>query len=85
MQKRTSPLKFGDLADTSGFNPVSDLSTEVLKDEYRKCDRELAKGAGAPRGCVLQSAPQAAELFFCAARAGRLAMTRFGRFDPLAP
>ena len=29
MQKRTSPLKFGDLAEKSGLNSVSDLSTEV--------------------------------------------------------
>ena len=27
MQKRTSPLKFGDLAEKSGLNSVSDLST----------------------------------------------------------
>ena len=28
MQKRTSPLKFGDLAEKSGFNSVSNLSTK---------------------------------------------------------
>ena len=30
MQKRTSPLKFGDLAEKSGFNSVSNLSTKGL-------------------------------------------------------
>ena len=30
MQKRTSPLKFGDLAEKSGLNSVSDLSTKGL-------------------------------------------------------
>ena len=29
MQKRTSPLKFGDLAEKSGLNSVSNLSTKV--------------------------------------------------------
>ena len=29
MQKRTSPLKFGDLAEKSRLNSVSDLSTKV--------------------------------------------------------
>ena len=29
MQKRTSPPKFGDLAEKSGLNSVSDLSTKV--------------------------------------------------------
>ena len=29
MQKRTSPLKFGDLAEKSGLNSVSSLSTKV--------------------------------------------------------
>ena len=28
MQKRTSPLKFGDLAEKSGLNSVSNLSTK---------------------------------------------------------
>ena len=28
MQKRTSPLKFGDLAEKSGSNSVSNLSTK---------------------------------------------------------
>ena len=31
MQKRTSPLKFGDLAEKSGLNSVSNLSTKVLR------------------------------------------------------
>ena len=43
-----------------------------LGDEYRKCDRALVKGGAAPRTCVLQSSPQAAELLFAAARAGRV-------------
>ena len=30
MQKRTSPLKFGDLAEKSGLNSVSNLSTKLL-------------------------------------------------------
>ena len=30
MQKRTSPLKFGDLAEKSGLNSVSNLSTKAL-------------------------------------------------------
>ena len=29
MQKRTSPLKFGDLAEKSGLNSVSNLSAKV--------------------------------------------------------
>ena len=29
MQKRTSPLKFGDLAEKSELNSVSDLSTKA--------------------------------------------------------
>ena len=29
MQKRTSPLKFGDLAEKSGLNSVSNLSTKA--------------------------------------------------------
>ena len=30
MQKRTSPLKFGDLAEKSGLNSVSNLSTKAV-------------------------------------------------------
>ena len=30
MQKRASPLKFGDLAEKSGLNSVSNLSTKAM-------------------------------------------------------
>ena len=33
MQKRTSPLKFGDLAEKSGLNSVSNLSTKEQLDQ----------------------------------------------------
>ena len=33
MQKRTSPLKFGDLAEKSGLNSVSNLSTKAPHDD----------------------------------------------------
>ena len=33
MQKRTSPLKFGDLAEKSGLNSVSNLSTKRAAEE----------------------------------------------------
>ena len=34
MQKRTSPLKFGDLAEKSGLNSVSNLSTKAMTAEF---------------------------------------------------
>ena len=54
------------------LDPVWACMAAVLRDEYRKCDRALIEGGAAPRTCVLQSSPLAAELLFCAARAGRV-------------
>ena len=59
-------------------DPVWSCLATVLRDEYRKCDRALAKGGAAPRTCVLQSSPQAAELLFAAARAGRVQVAGSG-------
>ena len=48
MQKRTSPLKFGDLAEKSGFNSVSNLSTKAFAARLARrllptsCRRELS-------------------------------------------
>ena len=42
MQKRTSPLKFGDLAEKSGLNSVSDLSTKVRLAVYSSLYNQLS-------------------------------------------
>ena len=48
MQKRTSPLKFGDLVEKSELNSVSNLST--------KCAAGCVQPAGCAAGCVLLAA-----------------------------
>ena len=51
MQKRTSPLKFGDLAEKSGLSSVSNLSTKV----YSTCS-ELASEGEAVVACASSTA-----------------------------
>ena len=52
MQKRTSPLKFGDLAEKSGLNSVSNLSTKArARGEVR--GRGAGRGAGRQPGAEL--------------------------------
>ena len=48
MQKRTSPLKFGDLAEKSGFNSVSNLSTKVCAGEFTPSDKGSDRSQSAP-------------------------------------
>ena len=47
MQKRTSPLKFGDLAEKSGLNSVSNLSTKA---------QPRLRHAGLPAGHLVEHA-----------------------------
>ena len=51
MQKRTCPLKFGDLAEKSGFNSVSNLSTKGYTARCT-CSRPRCRGGGALRALV---------------------------------
>ena len=47
MQKRTSPLKFGDFAEKSELNSVSNLSTKDVTAETREKNAEDAASAWA--------------------------------------
>lgn len=63
---------FSDGKTPSDQDPVWSCMATVLKNDYRKCEKEAAKGGKAPQRCVLQSAKQAADLFFLQAKSGRI-------------
>ena len=58
MQKRTSPLKFGDLAEKSGLNSVLNLSTKARTGDERlppRAGRDGASRSGEPQAALQQA------------------------------
>ena len=53
MQKRTSPLKFGDLAEKSELNSVSNLSTKVLARSHGALEASTRYALVLAEGAVL--------------------------------